>query len=331
MHKGLLASIIVITYNNADVIRQCVSSLLNQSYPLKEIIVVYDQGSSDGTEDVIYKLLRTNPNSFVLKSTPHVSRSRARNIGWKDSLGEVLFFADADDVYHEDYLEKAISQLASDTKMGGVCLTGASLVEGDNVVSMCMEAYSKIQQSIVEKGAFEPSWAWVYRREAIEKVDGFDEKLDQAEDKDLFIRVKKEGYNIGLITGINWLHRRSSSLGQHLQKSYRGGKRRILFVAKHGKWGELTYHILPFWVLLILAVLSSISTSLVISVLLCLVAVMTIRGVWMMSVVWGRMQRKQYVFICPLFSLMAYLCSAVGHAHGLVAFCWNMIGKVIDT
>lgn len=58
---------------------------------------------------------------------------------------EVLFFADADDVYHEDYVQKAISAFGSDPKMGGVCLTGASLANKVSLVSGYLEVYSKIQ------------------------------------------------------------------------------------------------------------------------------------------------------------------------------------------
>lgn len=315
-----LVSIIVIAYNNADTIEECLLSILNQNYPFKESLVVYDEGSNDGTIGVLQRLSKVRKDALRIISTPHVGRSKARNMGWKSSLGEVLFFADADDVYHEDYLEKAVSQLVSDPKMGGVCLTGSSLTSGHGLVSGCMEVYSKIQQSIVESGAFKPSWAWVYRREAIEKVDGFDEKLDQAEDRDLLIRVVEEGYGVGLITGVNWLHRRPSSLISHLKKSYLGGKRRILFIAKYGKWGDLLHYLLPFWLLLTLVTLSFFNIILVIPISMGLILFVSIRAVHTAKIAWRKIESKRYVLLYPFFNLITYLFSAAGHTHGLLLF-----------
>lgn len=315
-----LASIVVITYNNADTIEECLSSLMAQSYPNKEIIVVYDEGSKDGTKQVLERLEASYKSFFRVVSVPHMGRSKARNIGWRSSRGGIVFFADADDVYFKDYLEKAVSKLESDPQMGCVCLTGSSLTTGKGFLAGNMEVYSRLQQAKVEKGGFKPSWAWVYRREALEKVGGFDESLEQAEDKDLFIRVTGAGYNAGLITGLNWLHRRPSSLRAYLKKTYRGGVRRILFVAKHGEWRKLVFELLPFWLITLLLILSILYLPMLILTLACLAAFITLSIIRVARLVWSRVERKRYVFFYPAFSLITYLFSAAGHMHGLLLF-----------
>lgn len=74
--------------------------------------------------------------------------------------------------------------------------------------------------------------------------------------KDPFIRVKVQGYSIGLVAGINWLHRRPSNLMPYLKKTYLRGKRRISFIEKYKRWSELLRDLLPFWILVTTLVLS---------------------------------------------------------------------------
>lgn len=320
------ASIVVITYNNADTIEECLSSLMAQSYPNKEIIIVYDKGSKDGTKQVLERLEASYRDFFEVVPVPHMGRSKARNVGWRSSSGEIVFFADADDVYFKDYLEKAVLKLESDPQMGCVCLTGSSLTTGKGFLAGCMHVYSKLQQVNVEKGGFKPSWAWVYRREALEKAGGFDESLEQAEDKDLFIRVTVAGYNAGLVTGLNWLHRRPSSLWAYLKKTYRGGVRRILFVAKHGEWRKLTFELLPFWLIILLLILSILYLPMLVFMLACLAVFVTLSVIRVARLVWSRVERKQYVFLYPFFTIITYLFSATGHMHGLLLFSFKRRG-----
>ncbi|MEM2598390.1 MAG: glycosyltransferase family A protein [Thermoproteota archaeon] len=320
MSEKPLASIVVITYNNSDTIEECLSSLIAQSYPNKEIIVVFDEGSKDATKQALEHLEATYRGYFRVLSVPHMGRSKARNVGWRSSSGEIVFFADADDVYFKDYLEKAVSKMESDPQMGCVCLTGSSLTTGKGFLAGCMQVYSRLQQAKVEKGGFKLSWAWVYRREALEKVGGFDESLEQAEDKDLFIRVTAAGYNAGLVTGVNWLHRRPSTIWAYLKKTYRGGERRILFVAKHGEWRKLLFELLPLLIIILLLILSIFYVPMLVFILACLTVFITLSILRVAGLVWSRVEKKQYIFLYPVFTIITYLFSAAGHMHGLLLF-----------
>lgn len=320
MSKDPLASVIVITYNNADTVEECLLSILNQSYPVKEIIAVYDEGSVDRTYDVLCRLLEDHKGTFRIISTPHVGRSKARNIGWRCSKGSVFLFADADDVYNRDYLEKAIPEIDSDLTMGGLCLTGASLVKQKGVIAGYFDAYSKIQQKRINLGLFRPSWAWVYRREAIERVGGYDELLDQAEDRDLCIRVKALGYRIGLIPGINWLHRRPSKLTVHLKKSYIASKKRIQFIARYKLWGEMLRAILPFLTLMAILILSFLYTPLLAVVLACVSSLIVMRALETGRLVWRTVERKRNVLLYSLLSFIFYSFSAAGYTYGFLKY-----------
>jgi glycosyltransferase involved in cell wall biosynthesis len=96
-----LFSIVIACYNQEGFVRQAVESALSQEYPSKEIIVV-DDGSSDGTADV----LNTFGESIILARLPiNRGAAAARNHGASLASGEYLVFLDGDDVLVSRALE----------------------------------------------------------------------------------------------------------------------------------------------------------------------------------------------------------------------------------
>lgn len=103
--NGYLPSISVIipSYNNGRFIGQAIESLLQQTYPrhLIEIIVI-DDGSTDGTPDV----LKEFGDEIVCVYRDHRGIAATRNAGFALSGGAIISFLDSDDVWHKDRLEK---------------------------------------------------------------------------------------------------------------------------------------------------------------------------------------------------------------------------------
>jgi glycosyltransferase involved in cell wall biosynthesis len=326
-----LVSIIVPTYNNGDTIKKSLLSLVNQSYPKTEIIIVYDEGSVDDTKQILSRLAKDFPKTIRIISTEHVGRSVARNIGWKNSLGEILFFADSDDIYNENYLEKAVAQIISDPKIGGVTLTGSSLKFESTFVTECIEVYSRIKRKLTDRKKITPNWAWVYRREAIEKVDGFDERLNQAEDKDLYLRVKNTGYSFSVVSGVNWHHTRRGNLGSHIKKRYLAGKRRLLFIIKHNLIKDFFRNIILFWVFVAALLASFLVKHLFYLILGGFLTVLGYDLVITLKEGWNVVPNKKYLFCFPFFKLINYFASALGYTHGFLLVCLEKLsGKKID-
>ena len=99
-------SIVVPVYNAADYLPECLDSLLVQTLKDIEIICV-DDGSTDGSLDILRSYEQRDPRVAVLKqnnSGPGV----ARNNGIEAARGKFLYFLDADDFCHPDFLEKAV-------------------------------------------------------------------------------------------------------------------------------------------------------------------------------------------------------------------------------
>jgi len=320
-----LVSIIMPAYNNEDTIERSLLSLVNQTYPKKEIIIVYDEGTSDNTKQVLMNFSKEFPKLIRVISTEHVGRSKARNLGCKNARGEIFFFADADDIYNEDYLEKAVKCLLSNSNFGGVTVTGASLKLESTFVTNCIEVYSKITRKLTDEGKITPEWAWVYRREAVERVGGFDERLNQAEDKDLYLRVKEAGYSFGFVKGINWWHTRRGSLASYLKKCYAAGKRRTLYVMKYRKIRAFFSSTLLFWVMCALILLSPISITFPCLTLTGISAFILYNLITTIKVGWNLVERKKYLFLYPLFKFLTYVATGLGYTHGFFLVLFEKI------
>ena len=95
-----LVSIVVTSYNKAPYLEQSVKSVLEQTYPHIECIIVND-GSTDNTEEVAQKLVKEYPQ-IQYYAKPNGGISSARNFGIEKVKGEWVQFLDADDWIHED-------------------------------------------------------------------------------------------------------------------------------------------------------------------------------------------------------------------------------------
>ncbi len=101
-----IVSIIVPCYNQAQYLPETLDSVLAQTYPNWECIIVND-GSPDNTEEVAKQYCDEDSRfKLVLKQNGGVSS--ARNIGIAQSCGEYILPLDADDKISPDYLEKAV-------------------------------------------------------------------------------------------------------------------------------------------------------------------------------------------------------------------------------
>ena len=103
-----LVSVIIPSFNSADYIQAAISSVEYQDYPNREIIVI-DDGSTDGTAEILRKSF---PHLKTLR-IPNSGVSAARNRGIIESKGELIAFLDSDDVWLQQKLSRQIEVMKS--------------------------------------------------------------------------------------------------------------------------------------------------------------------------------------------------------------------------
>lgn len=115
----MLISVIIPAYNVKQYLRQCVDSVLSQTYKNVEIIIV-DDGSTDGTSELADNIVSCSMEVSSLAAQwstkvihkPNGGLSDARNAGLKVAKGEYVAFLDADDVWLEsDGLQRMVEAL----------------------------------------------------------------------------------------------------------------------------------------------------------------------------------------------------------------------------
>jgi hypothetical protein len=108
---GALVSVIIPTYNRSAFLVEAVDSVLAQTYPVHEVVIV-DDGSQEEHRRVLRQLVAKSPVVKVVEQTSNLGRSRARNDGMARSTGDLLLFLDDDDLLDPAAVETAIQCLA---------------------------------------------------------------------------------------------------------------------------------------------------------------------------------------------------------------------------
>ncbi len=182
-------SVIIPTFNRAKVLRRAIESVLQQSLPAKEIIVV-DDGSVDNTQKVVEELQlgASIPINYIYQQNAGVSA--ARNSGIRVASNEWIAFLDSDDAWLPDKLNNQ-AELIEQHPCYRLCHTQESWIRnGVRVNQMKKHAKSggHIFQQCLPLCVISPSSVVIYRS-LFDDVGLFDENLPACEDYDLWLRI----------------------------------------------------------------------------------------------------------------------------------------------
>jgi glycosyltransferase involved in cell wall biosynthesis len=101
-------SIIIPTYNRANIITKSINSVLNQTYKNFELLII-DDNSKDNTKQIIEQI--NDHRIKYIKLKKNMGSNCARNLGIKKARGAYITFQDSDDIYRADKLEKQLKNL----------------------------------------------------------------------------------------------------------------------------------------------------------------------------------------------------------------------------
>lgn len=110
-------SIIIPTYNRADSLKKSVASVLEQTYPWFELIIV-DDGSTDNTKELVESFGDNRIRYYY--AGLNQGAAAARNYGLEKARYDYIAFQDSDDIWHPDKLEKQMQVMQAATGEVGV-------------------------------------------------------------------------------------------------------------------------------------------------------------------------------------------------------------------
>src|SRR4051794_25606038 len=97
-------SVVIPTYNRGPFLERTIRSLVGQSYPADKLeVIVVDDGSMDGTGQILERCQETSACLRVLRQAKH-GPATARNLGIQQSHGEIILFMDDDCVADERWV-----------------------------------------------------------------------------------------------------------------------------------------------------------------------------------------------------------------------------------
>ena len=214
-----LVSIIITTKNEGKILGKALKSVINQSYPKKEIIVV-DNYSSDNTKNIT----KAYDISFF-EFGPE--RSAQRNFGAKKSHGEYVFFMDADMELTLKVIEDCVETTFKE-KLDGVVIPEESkwINFWGKVKAFERSFYSERGDPVTDAARF-------FKKSVFIKVGGYDETITGPEDWDLPDRIKEAGYIIGRSSQKIYHHEQEISLLTLFKKKFYYGLNAHKYLSKH--------------------------------------------------------------------------------------------------
>jgi hypothetical protein len=214
------ASVIIPTYQRRDYVKRAVESVLAQTYPDFELIVV-DDGSTDGTGAALAAL---DPRLRYHRQ-PHRGVAAARNAGLRLARGEIVAFLDSDDRWLSHHLEVVTEALARHPAAVLVCTCPGLHVAGrQKARDACLVDALPHMLGTLGLVGYTPCIA--VRRHALLEVGGFNERLPVAEDHELWLRLSARG-------PFSLVQRRTiarqTTRGSLIERGIRGGHYRHAF------------------------------------------------------------------------------------------------------
>lgn len=221
-------SIVILNYNGYEITKECIDSILQNSYEAYEIILV-DNASKDGSRERLEKKYWPDKVNQIIALPENVLYAGGMNAGIRISVGDIIICLCNDTVVHRDWLRE-IALAMRDPTIGCAnpkilkCPANPYLIH--QRLDMSIEkigilglTYS-MHYSEFDKGQcdnltpdYASGCAMVLRRSVLDKVGLFDESFGMFwEDVDLSLRIKRIGYRVAFIPRALLWHRGGESV-----------------------------------------------------------------------------------------------------------------------
>jgi GT2 family glycosyltransferase len=241
-------SIIIVNYNGENIITDCLKSIINHKTKYPYEIILVDNNSQDGSKE---KIKAFSAHLQLIENSKNFGFAKANNQGAALAKGEYLFLLNNDTVLLENVLDGLVDYLEQNPQVGAA---SPKLLNQDKTL--------QYQGSILGKWQFTghkprninfiSGAAFFTRASLYKKLDGLDETFFfYNEDIDICKRIKKAGFKIAYLPGLEIIHYGGISTktrkAESIIEGYRGG---LYLVYKH--YGLIVYIIYKYIFLLYL-------------------------------------------------------------------------------
>jgi glycosyltransferase involved in cell wall biosynthesis len=187
-------SIITPSFNRAYCLWKSIQSVLKQTYPFFELIIV-DDASTDDTEKLLKEF--TDPRIKYIKNKENLGASASRNIGLENANNEYIAYIDSDNIWHDDFLETYVKAIKSNTdkkvfyakknyRLHIIDEDGQEKTLRDENTNS--KLYFDLKRLFHRKILIDTN-TLVHKKDILEQTGKWDEELDFWEDWELTLRI----------------------------------------------------------------------------------------------------------------------------------------------
>lgn len=190
----MTVSAIIPCFNAETTIQRAIVSVVSQTSPVFEIIVVND-GSTDNSGRLLEGLKSNYPQLKVIHQE-NKGVSYARNIAIQEALGDYILTLDADDYFDPSFVEKALNKFSEEASYGGI-MCGYVRIVKEKKVKPYIPPMVSLSSCLVNNGVLA---CLLFKKEVLLIAGAYDTAMSKGyEDWDLNIRILKLGYTFGVV------------------------------------------------------------------------------------------------------------------------------------
>lgn len=182
-----LVTIVTPAYNQATFLRATIESVLAQTYPALEYIVI-DDGSTDATLEV----LSAYEGKFRFLSQENRGQAATLNRGWALARGAIIGYLSADDLLMPEAVSTLVAALLRDDSVAAA-YCDFDLIDYGGALIRPVQTEEFERRRLVEDLVCQPGPGALFRRSAFIAVGGWNEQLRQIPDFEFWTRVAQKG------------------------------------------------------------------------------------------------------------------------------------------
>ncbi|MBX2990028.1 MAG: glycosyltransferase family 2 protein [Bacteroidetes bacterium] len=196
-----LVSVVIPAYNAERFVGKTIESILLQTYPHFEVLVV-DDGSTDSTAGIV-KSFAVHDSRVKLLQKPNGGVATARNMGIRNATGEYVAPCDSDDVWYPDRLKAQVECMIQSDESVGLVYCWSKIIDEDDrpIVDITHSYEGRVFADLVYSNFLGNGSCALIRRRCFDAVGEYNGATTPCEEWDLYIRVA-ERYKVRLVPNI---------------------------------------------------------------------------------------------------------------------------------
>lgn len=215
MHEEEFVSFVVIAYNEEANIAAAIAAITALDGLGKHEVIVVDDGSRDGTPDIVAAIAERDPNVRLIRLSKNRGRGYARDTGISEARGNLVANIDADIILPPDWLVRSRSALRGHDAVGGTAVP-----DGD--VTYLYRRFG-LTPRVTAHTTTVAGGNGLYRREVFKSVQ-FDPALREGEDVALNHAIERHGLTCASVPGLIVEHRENKTWSESLRWMFESGQ-----------------------------------------------------------------------------------------------------------